>query len=193
MNMKESKSDDEMILEATVECREANEVEKREKEMSFASDTVEKPMDKNVRNCERMSDKSEANKFDNHEISMRKVCKSIDEVKNEDSTQKNKRKTRKNDGELDDYDDEMKICDDDNNESDKWMNLDDETIDLNDSFLDSGQVDNEEEDGASETRGEVEETIKNGIHTKETDFEVEKHENEEKSKFGRECWENQLG
>jgi len=66
------------------------------------------------------------------------------------------------------------------------MNLDDEMMDLDNSFLDSGQVDNEEEDGASETRGEVEETIKNGIHTKETDFEVEKHENEEKYEFGRE-------
>ncbi len=71
------------------------------------------------------------------------------------------------------------------------MQLDNETMDLDDSFLDSGQVNNKEEDSASETRGEVEEMIENGIHTEETDFEVEKYENEEKCKFGREIEQEQ--
>jgi len=74
----------------------------------------------------------------------------------------------------------------DDNESDKLMKLDDETTDFDDSFFVFFQFDNKDEDGASETRGEVEETIENDVETKETDFEVEKHENEEKYEFGRE-------
>jgi len=114
-------------------------------------------------------------------------------LKRKDSVQKNKRKTKRNDRELDDYNEEAKICDDEGHEGDKRMQVDDETTDLDDSFLDSGQVNNEEEDGAGRTRGEVKETIENGIHMKETDFEVEKHENEEKCEFGREIEREQRG
>jgi len=53
-------------------------------------------------------------------------------------------------------------------------------------FLDSGQVDNEEEDGASDFTGEVKEMIKNGVQTEVTELEPEKHENKEKYKFRRE-------
>jgi len=127
------------------------------------------------------------------EISKRKVCESIAEVKDEDSEQKNERKMRKNDGELDDYNEEAKTCDDDGHEGDKQMKLDDETTDLNDSFLDSGQVDNKEEDSASGFRREVEEMIENDVETKETDFELEKHENEEKCEFGREIERDRRG
>jgi len=124
-------------LEATVECREANDVKKREKEMSFVSDTVERKAEEKFDDCRRMNDKSEAKKCENDEILMRKVSESIDEVKNDDYTQKNERKTKRNDEELDDYDEEAKICDDEGHEGNKRMNLDNEMTDFNDSFLDS--------------------------------------------------------
>jgi len=58
-------------------------------------------------------------------------------------------------------------------------------MDLDDSFLDYSQVNNEKEDSMSSFREEVEEMIENGIHMKETEFEDEKHENEENHEFGR--------
>jgi len=162
-----------------------NDVEKREEEMNFVSDTVKKLTDENMRNCECMIDNNEAEKCKNDEITKREPTKLIAEAKKKDFTQKNKRNMKRNDGELDDYNEKAKICDEDH-ESDKRMKLDDETMDLNDYFLDSGQVDNEEEDGASKMRREVEEMIENSVHMKETEFEAEKHENEENYKFGRE-------
>ncbi len=98
MNMKESKSDDKKTLKDTEKCEEDNDVQKREEETSFASNMVTKPMDENVRNCECMSNKNEAKKCENNEISMRKVSESIAEIKNKDFMQKNERKMKRNNG-----------------------------------------------------------------------------------------------
>ncbi len=182
---KETEFDRDFLREDKEDHEEANDVKKREEETSFASDTVEKPTVKNLRDCEHMIDKTEAKKCENNEISKIEPSELIAEVKKKDSAQKNERKTKKNDGELDDYDEEAKI-DDEDHACNKWTQLNDEMTDLDDSFLDSGQFDNKKEDGASKTRREVEATIENDVETKVTEFEAEKHENEENYEFGRE-------
>jgi len=146
---KETEFSRDFLREDKEDHEEANDVKKKEKQTSFASDTVERQAEEKLRDCECLIDDNEANKCEKDEILKREVCESIADVKNKDSAQKNKRKTKKNDGELDDCNEGAKICDGDNNESNKRMNLDNETTDLNDYFLDSGQVKAEEEDGTS--------------------------------------------
>jgi len=80
-------------------------------------------------------------------------------VKKNDSMQKNERKMKRNDKELNDYNEKAKNCDEDHEDNTR-MKLNDETTDLNYSSLDSGQVNNDKEDGTSKTRGEVKVTIK---------------------------------
>jgi len=184
-NVKKSESDDAKTLDDTEKCEEAKDVENRERETSFVSDTVERRAEEKFRDCERLNDKNDAKKCENNEISKSKPSESIAEVKKMDSAQKNEERMKKNDGELDDYDEEAKI-DDEGHEGDKQMKLDNETTDLNNYFLDSGQVKAEEEDSASGFRQEVEETIDDNVRTKMTENKVKKHANKENHEFGRE-------
>ncbi len=89
---KEAKFD---LREDTEEHEEANDVKKREEETSFVSNIVKKQAAENLRDCECMSNKNDAKKCKNNEISKREPSELTAEVKKKDYTQKNERKTRK--------------------------------------------------------------------------------------------------
>jgi len=60
--MKKNESNNEVILEATEECKEANDVEKREEETSLMSNMAEKLIYKSLRDCMWLSNKNEVKK-----------------------------------------------------------------------------------------------------------------------------------